>query len=595
MTTPINVTELDFSLIKKNLRDYLKGRTEFKDYNFEGSGISYLLDLLSANTQMLAWFLHMAVNESFLDSAQFRDTVVSIAKTLGYTPRSVRSSLATIRLQLFPSGTPSSITIPKYTLFTSRIDNKAYTFHTTEELIVEKSDTDTYIKDITIREGQIYKKTWTIDLTQKTRFIIPNANIDTTTLEVVVQDSSSNLKQTIFTLSQDKTLVTPTTTSYFLQEVQDEKFEISFGDGYIGKPLVNGNILIVQYAISNGPDANSANRFELASTISGVSSASITVLTPAFGGSKIENIDSIRKLAPLNYQAQNRAVTTEDYETLILRDIPEVESVRVWGGEDNDPPQYGRVFACLKPYAGGGFSVDQKRNFIDNIIQKRNLVSVEVVIIEPEYLYLVIESQLKFSSVIGGLTGDQLKNKVKSSILNFGTTNLNKFDAYFRYSKFIQSIDNSDPSVQNNLTEIRMKAKLFPTLFVPTQYTINFHNAISTGDATNNKETLNTTRFTLRGQACQLSDDGKGSIFAYKVINDKKVIVQANIGTIDYLSGKINLPNFVPENILDGKQTIDFTVIPDNFDITPVRNQILTIDADDVRVTARDENSGAIY
>lgn len=592
----INATQLDFNEIRKGLVEYLKGRTEFKDANFSGSGLSYLIDLLSYNTQVLSWFLHMAVNESFIDSAQFRDTVVSLAKHLGYTPRSRRSAIAKIRLQLIPSGSPATITIPKWTKFTSKIDTETFHFHTTEEHIIPRSNTGTYVKDITIREGKILQKDWTYSTELKEKFVIPNPGVDTTTLEVRVQESSSNLLQRTYTLSEDINEVTANSLKYFLQEVENEKFEILFGDGFIGKALQNGNIVKVWYVLSSGAKANTCKSFTLADSISGVNTSGIVTIEAANGGSEIESLESIKKLAPLNYQAQNRAVTAQDYETLILKDIPQVESVKVWGGEDNDPPQYGFVFISLKPVEGTVFDVLQKKRFVDEIIKKRNLISVQVRLVDPEFLQVVTESVVKFSAVIGGTTGEELKNKVKASIMAYAKNNLNKFDSYFRYSKFIQAIDATDSSLINNLTSIKLKIGIYPTLFRFSKYFIDFRTELETGDVLNNRSTLSTSQFLYQGQTCQLSDDGKGSIYVYRTANNRNFVVQRNVGTINYKTGKIELINFAPEGILPlGKQTIDFIVSPKNFDVVPVRNQIIQINEEDITVKVIDENSGTVY
>lgn len=588
-------TELDFTKIKDNLKTFLKSQEQFKDYDFDGAGISVLLDLLAYNTAYNGFYLNMLASEMFLDSAILRDSVVSRAKHLGYTPRSVRSTIATINIEVFPASgpgptNPASILIDTNQKFYSVVDNKKYIFTPIKSILIEPNAGKYIAEGVEIIEGARLTHRWTFDAsaTIKQRFIIPNANIDTTQLKVTVQESANNTAISLYSLHTDLNELGPEDQVYFLQESTDNKYEIVFGDGVVGKALVDGNIVTVEYIVSSGDAPIGSKKFTPVTKIGGYDVSSITTVSPANGYVEQESIDSVKRLAPLAFDAQNRAVTKLDYETLIRKDIPSIQYLRVWGGEDNVPPQYGRVFVSLKPYTGLSFSTDQKAELINTYIRPRNPISIEVIIVEPDYLRLQVESLIQYRSSNTTLTEADIKSKVQAAIAEFRTTELNGFDADFRYSKFVQAIDDADPAIEGNLTNIKMKYRIYPPFNVPTKFEIKLNNAIDRGDIANGLSSIESSGFIYKGILTYAGDNGKGSLFLYRIVNDQKVVIQNDIGTVDYDLGEIILDGFLVQSIPDSKDYVDFVVTPKVQDVESLRNQILLMEDEDIILSTKD-------
>lgn len=591
MTTILDPSNLDFADVKDSLKTYLSNQTEFLDFDFEGSGISVLLDILAYNTVYNAYYMNMVGNEMFLDSSIVRDSVVSHAKMLGYFPRSKRSATATIDLEIIPEDSPANILIPKGTLFSTTIDGTAYTFSTKEATLVYPVDGDYIAEDLEIVEGDLFTHTFTVDADYpEQRFILPNAGVDTSLLTVGIQNSISDLSYYVFRLADDYTEIDDESMVYFVQEVQDLKHEIYFGDGVVGYAPVAGNLIIVDYLISHGTAANGASVFTLASDISGYTSCTITTVESASGGAEEEEITSIKYLAPLNYITQNRAVTKSDYESLILRDFPNVDSVRVWGGEDNDPPIYGKVYVSIKPISGLVLSLTTKQNLVDSILRKRNMVSVEVEVVDPDYVYLVVDSIVKYKSSLCQLSASALQQAVIDTIYNYGQSDLDRFETYFRYSRFINLIDETDDSIQNNLTSIKLMYKLYPSFTVPTQYTIEFNNEIDAAFSSTGLPTLSSTSFVYNGQTCYFDDDGAGIVRIYRLANGVRNVVEGAAGSIDYTTGIISINSFMPSSIVSGDEYIELSVNPVSNDVTSLRNQLLVIETANISVTLVDED-----
>lgn len=591
----INVSELDFATLKDSLKSFLRGKSGFTDFDYDGSGMAFLLDLLAANSTLQAFQVHMAANEAFLDSAVLRQSVISRAKTLGYVPRSRRAPVAILRLQCFPASSPATIPVAQGTKFTSKIDGKVYTFETLQAYTILQDGSDYIIENVEIYEGTTLRQTFTVDLTAKQRYVIPNIGVDTTTLVVKVQKSATNTQINLHTLYEDINVLDEDSLVYYLNECEDFKHEISFGDGVIGKALEQGNIITIDYRTCNGAAANGARNFELASAIPIATSTTWTVTQAASSGTDEESIDSIKYLAPLNYQAQNRAVTRQDYESLILRDYPNIDACRVWGGEDNDPPDYGRVYVSLKPKDGFSLSQTTKLTIAEEIIKPKNPVAIDIKFTDPDYLFITVKSNVKYTSATTALSNAAIQQLVTAKIKEFATTELNKFGSYFRFSKLSRTIDGLENSIQNNLTNISMKYQLFPNLYSQTKYTIKFHNALDIGVSLKDDSTLNSTSFTYLNQTCYFGDDGLGTVYIYKLVDNARSIVAPSVGSIDYNTGEVILNAFVPQALPSGKETIDLLTQPKNNDIIPVRNQILSILDTDIAVTMFDETTGIQY
>jgi len=589
----IKLTELDFVGNRENLKNFLRSQDKFQDFDFDGANISVLLDLLSYNTTYLAYYLSMVVNESFMSSAIKRASVVSRAKEIGYVPRSRKSSRAVVTLQLFPGDSPTSITIPKGTQFNTSVDGKQYTFSTREVYIVPRSTNGSYIlRDVTIVEGEPLFMRYTVGTDPVGKFYpIPNSGVDTDELIVKIQVSSSDSRLSVFKRYDDFNTLNPDSAVYFLQENFEEKTEIYFGDGVIGKALTPGNIIIIDYLISSGSAPNGANAFSLVERIAGYTGTKITVTSSASGGSEEESIDSIKFSAPLHYEAQNREITKNDYESIILRDYPSAQSVRVWGGEENDPPQYGRVFVSIKPKDGLVISEASKSYLVNTIISKRNTVGFETIIVDPEYIHLLVNSTIKYKSVTTSDSAAQIANTVISAIKEFADLELNQFQNSFRYSKFVKAIDSSHPAILNNLTSVRLRYRLFPSFLTASKYIVNFSNALESSFTSIGKATLQSSKFILNGSECYFTDDGDGKVVVYKFVDNIATTIIENAGTIEYSTGRIVFNAFLPSVFPDGvTDYIDLYVRPSNFDISSVRNQILLIEDDDISVSVLDES-----
>ena len=589
----LQITDLEFDGIKSNLVTFLKGQTKFQDYDFEGSGMAVLVDLLAYNTHYMGYYANMLGNEMFLDSSSLRESVVSHAKHLNVHPTSRKASRAKLNITFTPTGSPVSLTIAKNTKFTSSIDGVAYTYATNKTTTIPRSSTGTYsVTGLEIIEGRILNKAYSVvgaDDTQ--RFVLPNPSIDISTITVNVQKSSTDSE--VFTFADgnaiDVTTIKGTDRVYFLQEVEGGKYEITFGDGAVGRQLSDGNVVFIEYIVTNGTGGNFASTFTAVGSVAQLSSSQYTLTTneSATGGADAQGIESLKFQAPKLYQTQNRATTKYDYKAILLQERPDIESVTVYGGEDANPVQYGRVFIAVKLTGNNVLSETTKSSIKNSILKRVNVVTVEPIIVNPVFIYLIIDSTVNYDPITNLTDEDTLKININSSIENYLQTNLEKFDQKFRHSQLVQDIDNTNNSIRNNKTLIKYQQRIAPeTLNVPQTYTLYFTNAIEKGS-------INSTSFTgTDGNTYSLVDDSLGNIKAAKTTNGvvdtpKEYLIQSdgstNQGTIDYTTGKIQLGSLRPLVITDGSSSIRFNVTPElnNSDITPLREQIITYDANE--------------
>lgn len=595
----IKYTELDFEQIKNNLKNFLKQQDQFKDYNFDGSSMSVLLDVLAYNTAYNGFYLNMLASEMFLDSASMRESVVSRAKHLGYTPRSARCLSAKVDVVLdFLSGVtaPLNMLVDSSKEFYTSVNDIRYSFFPKNSVYFKQVDVSKYIAyGVDLLEGKKFTYSWVVDKTAaiKQRYIIPNKNVDTTTLKVSVQNSSTNFGTTVFNLFDDINLLSPNDTVYFLQETSDNKYELVFGDGVLGKSLVNGNIINIEYIVPTGDQALGAKTFRINSPgnsyLGGV--MSINVIKPAGGQAAYapqESIESIKLLAPRSYETQNRAVTKSDYETLLKRDIPAIEHIRVWGGEDNDPPMYGKVFCAIKPVTGYGLNEDDRKNIVDNYIKPRNLISVEVILLEPEYIRMTVNTRVNYFPHKTAKSINDIKNSVYESVKKYKNSSLVGFDSDFRYSKLLNVIDSTDSSIESNLTDIKIKYRLNPAFDVQNSFKVVLNNAIDKGDFKNSVSAINSTEFFYVNKKVMLADDGAGTLFLYYLFNDKKIVINPNVGSVNYETGEILIKDLLVTNIPNQQKYVDLYITPKENDIVVLRNQVLLLDDEDINVDVID-------
>jgi hypothetical protein len=504
MANRLRVTELDFDTIKSNLKTFLNQQTEFQDYDFEGAGLSVLLDILAYNTHYNAYYLNMVANESFLDTALLRDSAVSHAKTLGYIPYSSAAPVANINFNV-DSGTttPATLTIPSgFSFLSNQIDSKSYNFVVLEDTTVTKSNTTFHFDGLEIYEGQLVTYSFTHDSASNPKqvFILPDNNIDTDTIEVSVSPAVANTATSVYNKVTDILDITATSEAYFLEENRNGKYQIYFGNDIVGKSLPDGAIISVKYLITNGTAANKANNFIATATLTdsiGNSQTNFTVnpVSAASGGSTSESVDNIKFSARSQFSTQNRLVTIKDYESYILNNYPNIDSISVWGGEDNTPPVYGKVFVSLKPKLNYYISETEKQRIIDDIISPKAIVAVQTQIIDPEFLYLIIESFVQYESKKTNSTETALKNAITNSILLYRNTFLNKFDARFVLSKMQDFIDNVDTNaIIGSEVTVRVQRRFEPKLNESASYTIKFNVPIIRGTLLNK---LSSTQFTV--------------------------------------------------------------------------------------------------
>lgn len=589
----INVTELDFDSIKANLKNFLKGQDQFSDYDFEGSAMSVLLDVLAYNTHYNALYNNLSINEMFLDSASKRNSVVSLSKLLGYTPRSSVSATATVNLTITSSSAgPSVVTIPAFTQFNTVIDGQTYSFFNKESLSAVGSSTSYSINDVVITEGTPLSYRYTVS--NGTRYIIPNANIDLSTLKVRVQENSSSSTYYTHTISTSIVDADSTTKVFWVKEIDDGLYEVTFGDGIIGKALQSGNVVHFDYFVSNQDAPNGARLFTYAgsSPYTGAS-VSVTTTSVAAGGAGPEEIDSIKYNAPRSYAAQNRAVTPDDYRALIYANFSEAASVAVWGGEDNDPPIYGKTFISVKPKSALKLTVQQKSDILNTILAQRNIVSITPEIVDADFINVALTTTVYYNSRETTKTSSDIENIVRDTILNYNDTDLQKFEGVFRFSKLSRLIDTAEPSIINNITTVLLRRKVAPRYNISAEYTINVINPIYTEGVP--EGAVSSTGFYIQGsdKIHYLEDDGFGNmVLFYHGAADTNnagsitthIIVNSKIGTVDYANGVINIKNLNITGLAD----IDFeiTIKPESNDVVSAFTQIAQIATDHLTVTA---------
>ena len=585
----LNVSDLDFDDIKTNLKTFLQNQPEFSDYNFEGSGFSILLDLLAYNTHYLGFNANMLANEMYLDSADVRKNIVSLAKMLGYTPTSAKAPVAdiSIRVNNVTSGT-SSLTMDKGTVFTSTVEGTSYQFITNADITITPTDGVYNFSNVSLYEGTLVTYRYTVDSSDPDqRFIIPSELADTTTLKVQVQNSSGDATTSTYTKVTGLTSIDSTSKVYFLQESDEEKFEVYFGDGVLGASLSDGNIVILEYVVTNKEAANGASTFTLSGNIDGFTDVTITTNSAAQGGAEPQTKESIRYNAPLQYSSQDRAVTTGDYETLIQSLYPNAQSVSAWGGEDDETPIYGVVKIAIKAASGSTLTETTKASLVTQL-QKYNVASVRPVIVDPEITKILITSTVKFDERATTKTADTLKSNVITTLDNYNLTTLQRFDSVFRHSKVIKQIDDTDTSILSNVTTIKIRKTFTPTLNSSTRYDIYFRNSIynpHTGHKSGVGGVIATSGFKVDGDTTNvyyLDDDGSGNIRRYYFAGTVRTYVNTTQGTVNYTTGQITINSLnisSVENIRGASSTvIEVTVESASNDIVPVRDQILEID-----------------
>ena len=582
----LNISQLNFDAIKANLKRFLSNQNQFKDYDFEGSGMAVLLDLLAYNTHYLSYNANILANEMFIDTADLRDSIVSLAKALGYTPNSARAPYADLNVTV-NGATGSSLTINAGTQFTTSIDGTSYNFVTTDSTTITPTDGVYTSQNLKVYEGTYVTYQYTVDTSDvDQKFIIQSANADTSTLSVTVQNSSVDTTSKTYTKATSITELDNTSKVYFLQEASDGKFEIYFGDGVIGKSLDDGNIIILKYIVTNKTAANGASSFSLSGNIGGFSDVTVTTNTNAANGSEPQSNESIKFNAPKSYASQDRAVTIEDYKTKIRELYANTQSVSAWGGEDAEIPIYGRVYLSIKAKSGSTLTNTTKDNLV-NSLKKYSVASVTPVIVDPQTIDILLTSTVRYDAKTTSKTASTLKTDITNSLTNYTTNNLSQFEDIFRYSKVLEVIDNSDQSILSNITTLKIRKTFTPTIGSSSNYKIYFSNPIYNPHSGHNASAggvLSSTGFKVAGNSNTMffDEDGAGNLRRYYLVGSVRTYVDTTAGTINYSTGQIDINSIDIVSIEDIRGStstvVEITVTPNSNDIVPVRNQILNID-----------------
>ena len=592
MATNLKVTELDFDQIKTNLKNFLKTQSEFNDYDFDGSGMSVLLDVLAYNTHYNAMNAHFSLNEAFLDSAQIRGNVVTRAKLLGYIPRSILSARAIVNIVVNVSeedSVPTTLTLPRGTKFNTLVGGEEFQFVVLDNHTATISDNIFTFSNISIVEGTFKTLKYRVDNDiENQKFQISDKDGDTSTLRVRVQDNEESTAFDIYTQFESLKNVNSETKVYYLQENSNEYFEIYFGDGVTGYKPINNNIVTLDYIFTNGKDANNANTFTMVDNIGGFTNVAVTTVIAAAGGVDPETTESIRFNAPLTFTSQNRAVTSDDYSAIIKKSFTNIDSISTWGGEDNDPPDYGKAYIAIKPLTSTVLTAAEKDEIKDTILKGKNVVSITPEILDPNFTFLELDVFFKYNPNLTDRSSSDLQSVVRDTISDYNFNNLNKFDGVFRHSQLLKSIDNADPSIQNSTVRPRMFQNIAATT---NQATNNFNLTFTSpfyqsGDST--KHILSSTAFKIAGDTddhffgdIPITGSTKRTIIVFKSVSGSNVTIIPSAGEIDVDKGTITLNSFAPST----NTTIRITVVPNSLDLAPKRDQLLSIDQQRVTIT----------
>jgi hypothetical protein len=623
--TPID--SLEFDQIKTNLKEYLRGQEQFKDYDFEGSALSIVLDLLAYNTHYQAFYANMVANESFLDSAVMRQSVVSLAKHLNYTPRSRKASQLVVDVVLTP-GNPATDAftqsvvqgkkfLEKGSIFRGKdLEGKAVNFVTLDTYKAARVNGENIVQNVTLYQGYQKRLSYVANTQGGTaaRFTIPDLSVDIDTVGVVVQRSQTDSTGTaqIWKRSTDVNKLDSTSTVFFTQQGRDGLWEVYFGDGVVGKAIENGNLVTILYVNTNGAAGNGIG-FNDTPTKRVITCSDNTVyevrvktdtngkVLSSFGGQNPEDTESIRYYAPRNYQAQDRAVTADDYKALLGREYSDrADAFFIWGGEENDPPQYGKVYISIKPKVGSRLSLSEKQAIEKTILGQRNLVTITPEVVDPEILYINPSVTIYYDESKTTMNAEGVQSRASTFIKSFNNSYLGMFERDFRQSKFSSIIDGSSPAVNSNTVDITLTKMFEPNLGRAAPYNIKFDNELL-HPIDGYSPILSSSVFGYEDSTssavikpmvdCYMDDDGYGVVRIYKLDGANKIVVIKNIGTIDYTTGLVTLRNFKAEYLTDGATTLSLTVVPTKKDIFGRRNQILMIDSTGISVTAIPEKT----
>lgn len=605
LPTEIQITPLDFDSIRADLKRFLQNQSALRDYNFEGSTLSLLVDVLAYDAYYHGWYTNFAVNETFLQTAQIRNSVVAAARQVGYVPRSTAGAVAIVDATVGSvNAGEGSITISKFTPFNTTVAGQTYTFYNIQDYSqYVNSQSSLVFSGMELYEGTKLVQTFTIGATSNsgTSVGLLNQNVDTRTISVSVRPSENSPTSFTYTQATSAVRVNATANVYFLFETNDGTYEIQFGDGVLGRNLTIGQQVVVTYLDSRGVAATGATAFRYAGDPLGLVSATSNVVVtlnnvnvPAFGGAAREDITSIKRNAPSIYQTQGRIVTPYDARSVIMAEVSGIDSVTVWGGEDHDPPTYGKMFIAMKPTNADRYGVTQKEFITRTVLRPKSLPTIQYELVDPDYVYVVVDTQIRYSPAATSLSAESLRQLVVNAVSMYASNELGQFGSYFRYSQLSGTIDAAEPSIQNNLTMVELE-KRFLTNAATGGYTVRFGNPLYQPTTTSNVISISSRvgvqQFThpdasgLLRRGCYVEND-QNILNVYRDDDTgSRILTKANVGTVDFEEGVLWFSSFYPTKITTTLiNELRIRAIPRNSDFVPTREQILLIPADNITV-----------
>lgn len=575
----INIAELEFDQIKQNLKAFLQGQEQFQDYDFDGSNMSVLLDVLAYNTHYNAMYMNMAMNEAYLDSASRRDSVVSLAKSLGYVPRSYICARANISFTVSGISDPSILTLTaeRNTIFYGTRDAVRYSFYMTSSKSTSRTPSGTFVfEDIEVVEGAPIATRF--DYTEQNSFVLPNTNIDTTTLVVRVQSTPTSTSYDTYVNASTVATVSATSKVFFLRETDGGFYEMSFGDDIVGRALSVGNVINADYFVCSGDSPNGISAlFYGGSQFAGGSVTSLQLNGQSVNGGRApETIEEIRFNAPNFYQSQNRAVTALDYESIILSKIPSIRAVSVWGGENNDPPMFGKVFISARTVSGQELTVVEQEQIIDDVIEKYKSISIIPEFVNPEYIWLEIDVVAYYDPTLTTKSADTIRTGIVNAIKAYNNTDLQKFNRIFRQSAISRIVESTDPSITSTVPRVKMYRTITPVYDKDNTYFINVGNPFTAGS-------ILSSGFYIKNNVnvCFIDDDSQGNLTLFTNIAGVRTNLR-QVGTVNYDTGSIRIDAL---NIIRSVEPeFRIAITPSSADVISIYNQIVAIDESQLKV-----------
>lgn len=592
-TNKINISELDFDNIKSNLKEYLQGQDQFTDYDFDGSAINVLLDILAYNTHYNAMYTNLAINEMFLDSASKRDSVVSIANNYGYLPTSRTCATANISMTVaIGNSTSNTLSIAKSTPFTSTVNGVDYNFYTMNENIGISNGVNFVFSTFPIYEGTPVTEKFTIFT--DTVIVLQNLNIDTDTIKVTVQDIASSFTSSVYSYSEKIIGLVPTSEVYFIKEIEGGKYQIYFGKDNLGKEPAVGSVVTIEYMVTNGSNGNGIALFTYAG--SNLPNTPVVIVSSiASSGRDAETTDEIKYNVSHKYRTQNRAVTASDYIDIIQTAYPNIDSINCWGGESMSPPIYGKIYISIKPQTSLFLTSSEKNYITESIIAPKSMLGISPVLLDPVYTTVDLDTTVYYNPNLTNKSSTQIVELVRQSIVNYNDTVLQKFDGVLRYSRLIRTIDDADNSIINNITTIKLRRIVDVVFNTSIKYTISISNQIASSGVPEEAVMTNAFYVDATGTKYYIDDDAVGNLrlFYYNPQNYSKVFTNLKIGTVNYLTGLIVVNNLFVTGVAESD--LQFIIKPQSNDIISKHNEIVDINSTYLTIVAVQEYSSLTH